>query len=43
VLLEIGLVIVSITLLTHSRVYWHLGLGVSVLGVLAAASAFFLK
>ncbi len=43
VLLEIGLVIVSITLLTHSRVYWHLGLGVSVLGVAAAASAFFLK
>ena len=43
VLLEIGLVIVSITLLTHSRVYWHLGLVVSVLGVLAAVSAFFLK
>ena len=43
VLLEIGLVIVSITLLTHSRIYWHLGLGVSVLGVLAAGSAFFLK
>src|SRR5271154_1856707 len=29
VLLEIGLVIVSITLLTRSRVYWHLGLVVS--------------
>ncbi len=43
VLLEIGLVIVSITLLTHSRIYWHLGLGVSLLGVAAAASAFFLK
>jgi hypothetical protein len=43
VLLEIGLVIVSITLLTRSRVYWHIGLAVSVLGVLAAASAFFLK
>lgn len=43
VLLEIGLVIVSITLLTHSRIYWHLGLGVSILGVAAAASAFFLK
>ena len=43
VLLEIGLVIVSITLLTHSRVYWHLGLVVSALGVAASASAFFLK
>ena len=43
VLLEIGLVIVSITLLTRSRVYWHVGLAVSALGVVAAASAFFLK
>jgi len=43
VLLEIGLVIVSITLLTRSRVYWHIGLAVSALGVLASASAFFLK
>jgi hypothetical protein len=43
VLLEIGLVIVSITLLTHSRVYWRMGLVVSLLGVAAAASAFFLK
>jgi hypothetical protein len=43
VLLEIGLVIVSITLLTRSRVYWHIGLIVSALGVAASASAFFLK
>jgi type II secretory pathway component PulM len=43
VLLEVGLVIVSITLLTRSRVYWHLGLVVSALGVAASASAFFLK
>ena len=43
VLLEIGLVIVSITLLTRSRVYWHMGLVVSALGVAASASAFFLK
>ncbi len=43
VLLEIGLVITSITLLTRSRIYWHLGLAVSALGVAAAASAFFLK
>jgi hypothetical protein len=43
VLLEIGLVIVSITLLTRSRVYWHLGLAVSALGVAASVSALFLK
>ncbi len=43
VLLEIGLVIVSITLLTRSRVYWHLGLVISALGVVAAASALFIK
>jgi hypothetical protein len=43
VLLEIGLVITSITLLTRSRIYWHLGLVVSALGVAASASAFFLK
>ena len=43
VLLEIGLVIVSITLLTRSRVYWHVGLAISALGVAAAASAFLLK
>jgi hypothetical protein len=43
VLLEVGLVIVSITLLTRSRVYWHIGLVISALGVAASASAFFLK
>lgn len=43
VLLEIGLVIVSITLLTRSRVYWHVGLALSVLGVVAAVSALFIK
>jgi hypothetical protein len=43
VLLEIGLVIVSITLLTRSRLYWHIGLVVSTLGVIASVSAFFLK
>ncbi len=43
VLLEIGLVIVSITLLTRSRVYWHMGLVISALGVAASASAFFIK
>ncbi|HEY1804547.1 MAG TPA: DUF4337 domain-containing protein [Terracidiphilus sp.] len=43
VLLEIGLVIVSITLLTRSKFYWHIGLGVSALGVAASVSAFFLN
>ena len=42
-LLEIGLVITSVTLLTHSRVYWYLGLVFSVIGVASAASAFLLK
>lgn len=32
-LLEIGLVISSITLLTRSRIYWYLGLGASALGI----------
>ncbi len=43
VLLEIGLVITSVTLLTRSRIYWYLGMGSSAIGVVAAASAFFLK
>jgi hypothetical protein len=42
-LLEIGLVITSVTLLTHSRIYWYLGLVFSALGVVSAASAFLLK
>lgn len=42
-LLEIGLVITSVTLLTRSRIYWYMGLGFSVLGVASAVSAFFLK
>ena len=36
VLLEIGLVITSITLLTRKRAYWYLGLGFSVVGMVAA-------
>jgi uncharacterized protein (DUF362 family) len=35
-LLEIGLVITSITLLTHKRAFWFLGLGFSVMGIVAA-------
>jgi hypothetical protein len=42
-LLEIGLVITSVTLLTRSRIYWYLGLVFSILGVASAASAFLLK
>jgi len=42
-LLEIGLVITSITLLTRSRIYWYLGLVFSVLGIASVASAFLIK
>jgi uncharacterized membrane protein YeiB len=42
-LLEIGLVITSVTLLTRSRIYWYLGLVFSALGVASVVSAFFLK
>ena len=42
-LLEIGLVITSVTLLTRNRIYWYMGLGFSALGVASAVSAFFLK
>jgi hypothetical protein len=40
VLLEIGLVITSITLLTGRRLYWRLGMGFGALGIVAAASAY---
>lgn len=39
VFLEIGLVITSITLLTGRRLYWYMGIGFGVVGVLAACSA----
>jgi hypothetical protein len=42
-LLEIGLVITSVTLLTRSRIYWYLGFVFSVLGIVSAASALLLK
>jgi hypothetical protein len=32
-LLEIGLVVSSVTLLTRSRIYWYLGLAASIIGV----------
>jgi hypothetical protein len=42
-LLEIGLVITSVTLLTRSRIYWYLGLVFSLMGVVSGVSAFLLK
>jgi hypothetical protein len=42
-MLEIGLVISSVTLLTKSRIYWYLGLVFSAGGVVSAVSAYFLK
>ena len=43
VLLEIGLVITSITLLTGRRLYWKLGMAFGTLGMVAAASAYMLR
>jgi len=42
-LLEIGLVVSSVTLLTRSKVYWYLGIVASVAGVIAVSLGFFLK
>jgi hypothetical protein len=42
-MLEIGLVITSVTLLTKHPAYWYLGLVFSVAGVVSAVSAYFLK
>jgi len=42
-LLEIGLVISSVTLLTRTRMYWYLGIVFSLLGIASAASVLFLK
>ena len=42
-LLEIGLVITSVTLLTRKRAYWFLGIAFSVAGIASAASVLFLK
>jgi len=41
-LLEIGLVITSVTLLTRSRMYWYFGIAFSLAGVISAVSAYFL-
>ena len=42
-LLEIGLVITSVTLLTRRRVYWYLGLVFAAGGILSALSVVLLK
>ncbi|HEY1576252.1 MAG TPA: DUF4337 domain-containing protein [Terracidiphilus sp.] len=42
-LLEIGLVITSVTLLTRSRVYWYLGMVFAVGGIVSALSVLMLK
>jgi len=42
-LLEIGLVITSITLLTRKRIYWFFGLVFSLVGIASAVSVLFLK
>jgi hypothetical protein len=38
VLLEIGLVITSVTLLTRSRIYWYFGMAFAVVGVIAVVT-----
>ena len=43
VLLEIGLVVTSITLLTRKRAYWYLGMVFSVIGIVATASGLLLR
>ncbi len=42
-LLEIGLVITSVTLLTRSRIYWYLGLVFAIGGIFSAVSVVLLK
>jgi uncharacterized protein YlxW (UPF0749 family) len=42
-LLEIGLVVTSVTLLTRARIYWFLGLAFAAAGVMSALSVTLLK
>jgi hypothetical protein len=42
-LLEIGLVITSVTLLTHKRMYWYMGLAASAAGIVATIFGLLLK
>ena len=43
VFLEIGLVITSITLLSGRRIFWAVGIVLAVLGIVAAATGFFVR
>jgi hypothetical protein len=42
-LLEIGLVITSVTLLTRKRAYWYVGIVFSVCGIASAVLGLLLK
>jgi hypothetical protein len=42
-LLEIGLVITSVTLLTRNRLYWYFGIAFSVAGIVSALSVLLLR
>jgi hypothetical protein len=42
-MLEIGMVVTSVTLLTRSRIYWYLGMAFSALGAASALSVLLLK
>ncbi|MGP8271736.1 MAG: DUF4337 domain-containing protein [Terracidiphilus sp.] len=42
-LLEIGLVITSVTLLTHVRLYWYVGIVFSVIGIVSVVTGLLLK
>lgn len=42
-LLEIGLVVSSVTLLTRSRIYWYLGIGASIVGVVSVVWGLLIK
>jgi Domain of unknown function (DUF4337) len=39
-LLEIGLVVTSVTLLTRSRIYWYFGMAFAAAGIISAVTAF---
>jgi len=43
VLLEIGLVITSITLLTGKRTFWYMGMGFGTAGVIVASTAYVVR
>lgn len=42
-LLEIGLVVTSVTLLTRSRIYWYFGMVFALAGVLSSIGAFLVR